>query len=1110
MKHILLFLVLLLSVLCNGQDFQWARQVEGIEDERCDAIEVDDNGNSYIIGTSSTLLFDIDPTNGQQIINNTSNNGGSSSQTLYLIKLDSNGNFVWGQTFSSFSYYDKAIDIKIGTDGNLYLLAMTGSFDSTTTIYANYITIIKLDQNGTVLFTKRYGNLNNPLFYQNHSATSFDLDNQNNIYISGYFAFHLQLHPTDPLFNLDSGYKDSFLIKLDSSGNLSYAKKLNVNYTNDHLERVNVAPDGNLNLLLSNGDNQGLSSYGYHVIKINSSNGNEIWRKYLENQIPIELGTDNFGNIVIAGQVGISSASQIDVDPSAATHLIPAKKYLLWLDSNGNFLDAKSYSSTGIGSTMFFTRITFDSDNNTYVGGNFYFEFDADPSSNTTMLVNTTLPYCSDIYHSIFSIKFDANRNFLSAFKYGQYSTYCPNLYVNDIRIKNGYQYYVGSFGHAYIDLDPSNNDYTFHVSPTNTPYGDGYILKLGPCDSLLPNASGNQSFCSSQNPTVSNLSPNSSSYRWYSTLTSTIQLPQTTQLINGQTYYVSKQIGSCPESARLPVTVTINQSPLAPNVTQQSYCDTDQATLGSLTISGQNLVFYDALTGGNVLPTTTLLVDNVNYYVSQSQNGCESTLSVITIPVYPTTAPTIVSPQNFCIQQNATINDITITGQNIQWYDAQVGGNLLNSNTPLVDGVTYYASQTINGCESERVPVTITIYNTPAPTASAIQSFCSTQNATLSDIVISGSTIIWYDDATLSTTQPSSTLLQNNVTYYATQTLNGCQSIGYVAVTINLINTLNASNYSEVICDDLNDGSENINLNNYTNLLISGTGNTFTFYNSQLGAQNQSASELINSNYTLTSGSHTIYVRIDSTNSCYQIVTITLELVAKPIIIINDTMPICLGSSINVSAGNGFDSYLWSTNETTQSIVINQSGNYNVTVTQNHGAIICSSTKNFTVINSSIAEITEIITTDWDYNSITVMISPNSSGDYEYSLDNVHFQESNFFDNLPSGTYTVFVRDKNGCGTVTEEVYLLTYPKYFTPNNDGIHDFWKIKFSELEPNITIKLFDRYGKLLKYLEANSDGWDGNLLGEKLPADDYWFVVVREDGRIHKGHFALKR
>ena len=205
MKHILLFLVLLLSVLCNGQDFQWARQVEGIEDERCDAIEVDDNGNSYIIGTSSTLLFDIDPTNGQQIINNTSNNGGSSSQTLYLIKLDSNGNFVWGQTFSSFSYYDKAIDIKIGTDGNLYLLAMTGSFDSTTTIYANYITIIKLDQNGTVLFTKRYGNLNNPLFYQNHSATSFDLDNQNNIYISGYFAFHLQLHPTDPLFNLDSG-----------------------------------------------------------------------------------------------------------------------------------------------------------------------------------------------------------------------------------------------------------------------------------------------------------------------------------------------------------------------------------------------------------------------------------------------------------------------------------------------------------------------------------------------------------------------------------------------------------------------------------------------------------------------------------------------------------------------------------------------------------------------------------------------------------------------------------------------------------------------------------------------------------------------------------------
>ena len=37
-----------------------------------------------------------------------------------------------------------------------------------------------------------------------------------------------------------------------------------------------------------------------------------------------------------------------------------------------------------------------------------------------------------------------------------------------------------------------------------------------------------------------------------------------------------------------------------------------------------------------------------------------------------------------FCIQENATINDINITGQNILWYDAQTGGNLLPINTVL------------------------------------------------------------------------------------------------------------------------------------------------------------------------------------------------------------------------------------------------------------------------------------------------------------------------------------------------------------------------------------------------------------------------------------------
>jgi hypothetical protein len=49
------------------------------------------------------------------------------------------------------------------------------------------------------------------------------------------------------------------------------------------------------------------------------------------------------------------------------------------------------------------------------------------------------------------------------------------------------------------------------------------------------------------------------------------------------------------------------------------------------------------------------------------------------------------------------------------------------------------------------------------------------------------------------------------------------------------------------------------------------------------------------------------------------------------------------------------------------------------------------------------------------------------------------------------SGAYTVYVRDKNGCGIVTDKVYLLMYPKFFTPNGDGYNDTWSIHFQILK-----------------------------------------------------------
>ena len=81
--------------------------------------------------------------------------------------------------------------------------------------------------------------------------------------------------------------------------------------------------------------------------------------------------------------------------------------------------------------------------------------------------------------------------------------------------------------------------------------------------------------------------------------------------------------------------------------------------------------------------------------------------------------------------------------------------------------------------------------------------------------------------------------------------------------------------------------------------------------------------------------------------------------------------------------------------------------------------------------------------------------------------------------------------------------------PKYFTPNNDGNHDFWEV-FDNTNSIKHISIYNQYGKLLKFLPKNAFIWDGTMNGNQLPTNDYWYVIVLNSGEIVKGHFSLKR
>jgi gliding motility-associated-like protein len=85
-----------------------------------------------------------------------------------------------------------------------------------------------------------------------------------------------------------------------------------------------------------------------------------------------------------------------------------------------------------------------------------------------------------------------------------------------------------------------------------------------------------------------------------------------------------------------------------------------------------------------------------------------------------------------------------------------------------------------------------------------------------------------------------------------------------------------------------------------------------------------------------------------------------------------------------------------------------------------------------------------------------------------------------------------------------------LDYPRFFTPNGDSFNDFWTIKNSAKYPNMTIYVYNRYGKLLTQVNPRGSGWDGTYNGQPIPADDYWFSIIINNDRIIKGHFALLR
>ena len=246
------------------------------------------------------------------------------------------------------------------------------------------------------------------------------------------------------------------------------------------------------------------------------------------------------------------------------------------------------------------------------------------------------------------------------------------------------------------------------------------------------------------------------------------------TALFTG-TFYIAEQIGDC-ESDRLAVQVTITQTPPAIAPATITICGFE--VMANVEIGQQpnaELIWYVNETTPQPMNGNSQVYDGT-YYVSQRVGICESTRTAITFIVNEVLPQPTASSQSFCT--SAVVSDLVVTGAEgaiFRWFDSATSTDVLTDNEPLSNG-TYYVSQELNGCESNRKAISVQIINTAAPQI-ANMSIC--QGTTIAEVEIpatTGVTYKWYVSPTAITALPATTMLTNG-TYFISSSYNGCES---------------------------------------------------------------------------------------------------------------------------------------------------------------------------------------------------------------------------------------------------------------------------------------------------------------------------------------------
>lgn len=306
----------------------WTKTFGGSSEDRGLYIETHPNGTILISGYYRGNV-DFDPSTLQDI------RSGNSGENAFITALDTNGSYLWTNTYkssSNHSYINRGYSINVNNQGDILFC---GSFVGNTDFDPsnNFMTyssnggedafLTKLSPNGSMIWTKSWGG------YSECIPTDVKTDQNDNIYVSGLFRSSVDFNPdvNTSLTRLSNGHRDMFISKFDTNGVLLWNRTVG-SVSADALAQISIDNDG------------------------------------------FVFGTGYF-------------YTSFDADPdSNNTSIIQSQgdsDAFYWeLDSSGNFISAHSIGGSG---NDLATGIAFDGSNGIFVGGAFSSTVDFDPDT---------------------------------------------------------------------------------------------------------------------------------------------------------------------------------------------------------------------------------------------------------------------------------------------------------------------------------------------------------------------------------------------------------------------------------------------------------------------------------------------------------------------------------------------------------------------------------------------------------------------------------------------------------------------------------------------------------------------------------------------------------